>query len=181
EQRHERRDDEQEDDVRRRAQQHPREEREQRQGDKLHPARHHQARWASDGAHGSDATAPVVRLRSADIDWPWPVYGSLALKAEQQVAPLPRMPTPVPHRRPRTTRRRQLERERRLRRLAVLLAIALVALVTVLLSAFGGSASPAAQPQVPASASRLLPAGPPQPELVGRVGALPLRLPVAPG
>lgn len=89
------------------------------------------------------------------------------------------MPTPVPHRRPRTTRRRQLERERRLRRLAVLLAIALVALVTVLLSAFGGSASPAAQQPVPASASRLLPAGPPQPELVGRVGSLHLRLPIA--
>jgi hypothetical protein len=77
-----------------------------------------------------------------------------------------------------TRRRRQSERERRLRRLAVLLAIALVALVTVLLSAFGGSGAPVEQP-IPASASRLLPAGPPQPELVGRVGSLHLRLPVA--
>jgi hypothetical protein len=89
------------------------------------------------------------------------------------------MPSPVPHRRPRTTRRRQLERERRLRRLAVLLAIALVALVTVLLSAFGGSGSTAEPPPALASASRLLPAGPPAPELVGRVGALHLRLPIA--
>ena len=46
------------------------------------------------------------------------------------------------------------------------------------MSAFGGSGKPAAQP-APASASRLLPAGPPQPELVGRIGALHLRLPIS--
>jgi murein DD-endopeptidase MepM/ murein hydrolase activator NlpD len=56
--------------------------------------------------------------------------------------------------------------------------IALVALVTLLMSAFGGSAAPAQQP-APASASRLLPAGPPQPELIARVGALHLRLPIS--
>jgi hypothetical protein len=88
------------------------------------------------------------------------------------------MPAPVHHRRTRASRRRHLERERRLRRLAVLLAIVVVALVTLLMSAFGGSASPAQQP-APASASRLLPAGPPQPELVGRVGSLHLRLPIS--
>lgn len=60
----------------------------------------------------------------------------------------------------------------------MLFAIALVALVTLLLSAFGGSGAPAASP-APASASRLLPAGPPQPEVVSRVGSLHLQLPVS--
>jgi len=50
--------------------------------------------------------------------------------------------------------------------------------VTLLLSAFGGSGAPAAAP-APASASRLLPAGPPQPEIVSRVGSLHLQLPVS--
>jgi len=117
-------------------------------------------------------------LRPPDWDWTFPSDGALALKAEQPLATLPPMPPPVHHRRSRATRRRQLERERRLRRLAVLFVIALVALVTLLLSAFGGSAAPA-KPPAPASASRLLPAGPPQPELVGRIGSLHLRLPIS--
>ncbi|MGZ4292253.1 MAG: hypothetical protein ACXVQQ_06615 [Gaiellaceae bacterium] len=89
------------------------------------------------------------------------------------------MSPPVPHRRQaRATRRRHLERERRQRRLAVLIAVALVALVTLLLSAFGGS-SRAVQAPVPASAARLLPAGPPSPEVVARLGALHVQLPVS--
>jgi hypothetical protein len=88
------------------------------------------------------------------------------------------MSPPGPHRRARATQRRPLQRERRLRRLAVLFAIAIVAIVTLLLSAFGGSGAPAAAPP-PASASRLLPAGPPQPQIVGRIGSLHLQLPVS--
>ncbi len=88
------------------------------------------------------------------------------------------MPSPVTNRRSSTTRRRHLERERRLRRLAVLSVIAAVALVTLLLSAFGGSGAPAAVP-APSSASRLLPAGPPRPEIIARVGALQLQLPIS--
>jgi hypothetical protein len=60
----------------------------------------------------------------------------------------------------------------------LLLAIALVALVTLLLSAFGGSGTPAVATP-PASASRLMPAGPPQPQIVGRIGSLHLQLPVS--
>jgi murein DD-endopeptidase MepM/ murein hydrolase activator NlpD len=87
------------------------------------------------------------------------------------------MSPPVAHRRART-HRRHLERERRLRRLAVLIALLVVALVVVLLSAFGGSSRPAQAP-APASAARLLPAGPPTPEIVARVGSLHLQLPVS--
>jgi murein DD-endopeptidase MepM/ murein hydrolase activator NlpD len=88
------------------------------------------------------------------------------------------MSPPVANRRARGTRRRHLERERRLRRLAALVAIALVALVTLLLSAFGGGGAPAPAP-APASASRLLPAGPPQPEIVAKLDSLHLQLPVS--
>jgi hypothetical protein len=79
-----------------------------------------------------------------------------------------------------TPRRRHLERERRLRRLAVLIVIALVALVTLLVSAFGGSGTPAQAP-APASAARLLPAGPPRPEIVAKIGSLHLQLPISQG
>jgi murein DD-endopeptidase MepM/ murein hydrolase activator NlpD len=88
------------------------------------------------------------------------------------------MPPPVPHRRTARTHRRHLERERRLRRLAALLAITVVALVVVLVSAFGGDGK-AVQTPTPASASRLLPAGPPSPEIVARLGALKVQLPVS--
>ena len=88
------------------------------------------------------------------------------------------MSPPAPQRRARTTRRRQIDRERRLRRLAVLVALSIVALVTVLLSAFGGTGSPV-QTAAPASASRLLPAGPPLPEIVARLGSLHIQLPVS--
>ena len=88
------------------------------------------------------------------------------------------MSPPVPHRRPVRAHRRHLERERRARRLAVLLAILVVALVVLLVSAFGGD-SKAVQAPTPASATRLLPAGPPSPEIVARLGSLHLQLPVS--
>jgi murein DD-endopeptidase MepM/ murein hydrolase activator NlpD len=89
------------------------------------------------------------------------------------------MPPPVTNRRTRTAQRRHLERERRLRRLAVLIVVVAIGLVTVLLSAFGGSGTPVQQ-AAPASASRLLlPAGPPQPEIVARLGSLHIQLPVS--
>lgn len=50
--------------------------------------------------------------------------------------------------------------------------------MTVVLSAFGGTGS-AVQTAAPASASRLLPAGPPLPEIVARLGSLHIQLPVS--
>jgi murein DD-endopeptidase MepM/ murein hydrolase activator NlpD len=88
------------------------------------------------------------------------------------------MPPPVTNRRTRAAQRRHLERERRLRRLAVLIVVVAIGVVTLLLSAFGGSGTPV-QRAAPASASRLLPAGPPQPEIVARLGSLHLQLPVS--
>jgi murein DD-endopeptidase MepM/ murein hydrolase activator NlpD len=129
-------------------------------------------------------------MRPPDWDWQWPSEGSLALaprlNGAEPSATVPAMSVPAPRRHERAVvhragsrhRRRQLERERRLRRLAVLVAVGIVTLVTVLLSAFGGPDATVQAP-VPASAARLLPAGPPAPEIVARLGSLHLQLPVS--
>ena len=120
----------------------------------------------------------MVALRPPDWDWSFPLDGALALKAQEPCATVPSMSPPAPNRRARRTRSRHLDVERRRRRLAALVALLLVGLVTLLLSAFGGSGSPQVA-AAPASASRLLPAGPPLPEIVARLGTLQLQLPVS--
>jgi hypothetical protein len=131
-----------------------------------------------------------VPIRPPDWRWDWPAEGALALAPRlndaEPFATVPAMSPPahrrrapaVVHRPHAPQRRRHLERERRLRRLAVLVAVAVVGLVVLLLSAFGGS-NGAVQAPVPASATQLIPAGPPAPEIVARLGALHLQLPVS--
>ena len=80
----------------------------------------------------------------------------------------------------RAKRREQLRRRaRRERRLAALVVFACVVIVIVALSAFGtGDSSDASAPTGPAPAGRLLPSGPPQPEVVATRETLRLLLPV---
>jgi hypothetical protein len=78
----------------------------------------------------------------------------------------------------REARRQRQEQERNRRRFAVVAAFSLVAVVTGLLAAFGGSGSTPTAGPAPASAARLLPGGPPQPEIIANIGALHLQLPV---
>ncbi len=69
---------------------------------------------------------------------------------------------------------------RRRRRVAGLVVLAIVAVVTLLLTAFGsGRQRAAALPSGPAPADRLLPSGPPTPQVVALEGALRVQLPVA--
>jgi hypothetical protein len=77
-------------------------------------------------------------------------------------------------------RRAQMQAVRRRRRVAGLVLVASVVLVVLLLTAFG-SAKTAAVPQtlVPAPANRLLPSGPPSPQVVALEGSLRIQLPVA--
>jgi murein DD-endopeptidase MepM/ murein hydrolase activator NlpD len=79
--------------------------------------------------------------------------------------------------RPTAPIRRREQQEARRRRFAVLIAIAAVGLGTLLVTAFGGGGQPAPSPP-PASAAGLLPAGRPTAELIARLGALKLQLPV---
>jgi len=64
------------------------------------------------------------------------------------------------------------------RRLAVLIAISVVALATLLVTAFGGGEPATVAVTPPASPARLLPAGPPTPLVIARLGALRIQLPV---
>jgi hypothetical protein len=89
---------------------------------------------------------------------------------------LPRMPAPRHPRRSRRAPRRDVRRARR--RAALLALLAIAAVVVLSLTAFGGSPAvlPASQ-LVPAS--RLLPPGPPSPQVVATQGTLRLQLPIA--
>src|SRR5207244_3554453 len=149
---------------------HPQEQQEEWEPDQLDPAGDPDPRRPA--GHGGDATPRVVPIRPPDwdliaFDGPLALDPSAftRLKPDERFATVPAMSPPVPHRRPARTHRRHLERERRVRRLAVLLAILVVALVTLLVSAFGGDGKAVPAP-TPASAARLLPAGPPAPEIV---------------
>ena len=75
-------------------------------------------------------------------------------------------------------RRAETAAARRKRRLASLILLAAVALVTLLLTAFGSGGSKPVPTTAPAPATRLLPAGPPRPQVVALQGSLRLQLPV---
>jgi hypothetical protein len=147
-----------------------------------------------------DATARVRQLRPPAWDWSFDLDGALALDRDPWAEPpgrprlhvlagtrlnhpgdsatVPPM-SPQPARgRGYQARSRHLERERRLRRLAALTVLIGVVAVVVLLTAFGGSAAPP-RATAPASASRLIPVGPPSLETVAKVGELHVQLPVS--
>jgi hypothetical protein len=67
--------------------------------------------------------------------------------------------------------------DNRRRRLAVLAAITVVAVGTLLVTAFGGGDHPTAT-LAPASAIRLLPVGPPDGKVIARLGVLSIKVPV---
>jgi hypothetical protein len=62
--------------------------------------------------------------------------------------------------------------------LAGFILLAVVALITLLLTAFGSGGSSAVRAAAPAPATRLLPAGPPRPRVIALQGSLRLQLPV---
>ncbi len=68
--------------------------------------------------------------------------------------------------------------EIRRRRLALVVAVAIVAIGTLFVTAFGGGDHPPVKVSAPASASRLLPAGPPALQAIARIGGLTLETPL---
>lgn len=123
--------------------------------------------------------------------WEW-IDGSLALapqrepdsaprlKAQATSVTVPRMATPEAQGLAyRAAQREELRnRARRARRTAALAIVACVCLVTLLLTAFGtgGASSPVAPG--PAPAGRLLPAGPPRPQIVAMQETLRIQMPI---
>ncbi len=88
------------------------------------------------------------------------------------------MPSPRAPGQARRKLQARAQARRRQRRIAGLIAASIAALITLLLTAFG-SGSPAPAPTAaPAPANRLLPAGPPQPQVVALRGSLRVQLPI---
>jgi len=137
-------------------------------------------------------------------DWSFDQDGSLALD-RQELWPEPRArpkivvsqpqapvvllkeetgPATVRPMRSRPTRQARLERQRRVqarrraRRLAGAIVLGAVLLVTLLLTAFGSSSRRTVETAAPAPAQRLLPTGPPSPQVIALQGALRIQLPV---
>ena len=98
------------------------------------------------------------------------------LNPGSRFATLPRMPAPRHPRRSRRAPQRDVRRARRRAALLALLAIAVV--ITLSLTAFGGSPAVVPGSQL-VPASRLLPPGPPSPQVVATQGSLRLQLPIA--
>ena len=61
----------------------------------------------------------------------------------------------------------------------MLTVLCVILVITLLLTAFGTGAPPGVRASAPAPAGRLLPTGPPAPEVVATLGALRIQLPVA--
>jgi hypothetical protein len=146
----------------------------------------------------------VVDLWSAEEDWEFPLQGALALQPEPLETPeepeesrkerrfgllalvtsvtVPRMATTEAPGFAARARQRQREearaKARRARRTAALVVVATGCLVALLLTAFGRGGETAVTITGPAPASRLLPAGPPRPQIVAMQDSLRLQLPV---
>ena len=117
--------------------------------------------------------APRLRLSQS------PAYHS-ALQDEEASVTVPRMPTDGGRRAHARQRRAQLKAVRRRRRVAGFILLAIVALIVLLLTAFGsGHPATAEQTIGPAPVNRLLPSGPPSPQVVALEGSLRIQLPVA--
>ena len=76
-------------------------------------------------------------------------------------------------------RRAETAATRRKTRVVGLLLLAAVALITLLLTAFGSSGHAPLRTASPAPATRLLPSGPPHPQVIALEGSLRLELPIA--
>jgi murein DD-endopeptidase MepM/ murein hydrolase activator NlpD len=119
---------------------------------------------------------PVVQVRAP------PLGRAFGLKAWVTSARLPRMAaTEAPAFGVHARRRKREEaraKARRARRTAALVIVACGCLVALLLTAFGAAKRPAVTITGPAPADRLLPAGPPRPQIVAMQDSLRIQLPI---
>jgi hypothetical protein len=132
----------------------------------------------------------VIDLWGVEEDWSFATEGALALqpeprerlKAQVTSDTVPRMATPQASGltvRARNRRRDEMRtKARRTRRMAALIIVACVSLATLVITAFGTGAPTTVSFTGPAPANRLLPAGPPRPQVVAMQDSLRIQLPV---
>lgn len=160
-----------------RSRHHPDEQEQEREPDKLHPARDLDR---GRPRHSSDGIAEIRRIRKDSWDW---TEGALALEWVE-----PRLNDPVtfdtvPPDMPssRSSRRRRVERRevrdaRRTRRFALLTVLAVVLVIALALTAFGGG--PAANVSSFAVSRSLATATQPFPQIVAVRGPVRLQMPI---
>jgi len=154
--------------------------------------------------HSGHRSQAVVPFPSPEWDWSFEQDGALALdrhdlwpdpvvrrpgEAAGEPEPEPRLnddpgTATVRPMRPRPSRQARLEQQRRARarrrarRIAGAIVLAAVLVVTLLLTAFGSAKPQPVSAAVPAPAQRLLPAGPPSPQVIALQGSLRIQLPI---
>jgi hypothetical protein len=120
-------------------------------------------------------------------EWDFETDGALALdrspkalQGDASFVTVLRMPPTSGHALAVRRRRAEVAAARRKRRLVGLLLLAAVALITLLLTAFGSKNETApVRTTAPAPSTRLLPSGPPQPQVVAMWESMRLELPIA--
>jgi murein DD-endopeptidase MepM/ murein hydrolase activator NlpD len=136
----------------------------------------------------SAGAASVTPLRPSGWDWTFETEGALALEPEAATdlkgqvtsATVPRMAQPQAQGLAyRAAEREQMRaRVRRSRRTAALLVAACVSLVLLLVTTFGTGGVASSADRGPAPANRLLPAGPPQAQVVAMQDTLRIQMPI---
>ena len=125
---------------------------------------------------------PTERDIATEHGRPPPLRRASGLKAWVTSARLPRMATTEAPGFGVHARRRKREearaKARRARRTAALVVVASGCLVALLLTAFGAAGRPAVTITGPAPADRLLPAGPPRPQILAMQDSLRIQLPI---
>jgi hypothetical protein len=106
-------------------------------------------------------------------------YATEGLKPASTYATVPRMHAPRLSRDARRARQRRDRRVHRLRRVAGLTVFGAIFAATLLLTAFAGNDTVTVSVTEPAPATRLVPSGPPSPQVVAVQGTLRLQLPVS--
>jgi hypothetical protein len=164
--------------------------------------RHGAQRPGRPDEHRADRTGAVIPLRPPAWEWSFLEDGALALDSHElwhepepesdealsqtaprrgELKPTPRFVTVarMPPRAPRGAgRAKQRRSSRRVRRFSLLTIVLSVVVITLVLTAFG-SGAPASITNAPSPSKRLLPDGPPQPQIIALQGPLRLQVPVA--
>jgi hypothetical protein len=131
--------------------------------------------FPEDGSSARDPYEVVVELA---LDSRHPVSRSAQLKRARPERSVRTIPPPKAVEQARRARRRRAAGHARARRVALLLAASAAIGITLLLSAFG-SGSSASVPTAPAPAQRLLPSGPPRPQVVALRNTLRIQMPIS--
>ena len=113
------------------------------------------------------------------LESPVAVSQALNLKRERPSSSVRAMPSRKAVEEARRARRRRAAGQHRARRIAVLTLASAAVVVTLLLTAFGSGTPTRSVSSAPAPAQRLLPTGPPRPQVVAVHNTLQLHVPVA--